>query len=229
MPFRAETARLPNPLNLIRFESAEGRTCSTRTPRQSRNGTARRSGRWSTNPFRPSWRRATPVARDARKTIAVVGAGIAGSWQALLFAKAGCAVTLFERGDATLAASTSFWAGGMLAPDCESETAEPMVVRLGRRSLELWRDEMAEVHHGGSLVVAHPRDRADFERFARLTCGHERVDARRLAELEPMLAGRFAEGLYFNDEAHVEPRQALALLHRCARGERRVDPFRRRL
>ena len=60
---------------------------------------------------------------------------------------------------------------------------------------------------------AHPRDRADFERFTCLTSGHAPVDARRLAELEPMLAGRFAQGLYFKDEAHVEPRRALALLH----------------
>jgi glycine oxidase len=158
---------------------------------------------------------AMAVARNKGKAIAVVGAGIAGSWQALLFAKAGCAVTLYERDDARLTGAASFWAGGMLAPDCESETAEPVVTRLGRRSLALWRAAMPDVRNGGSLVVAHPRDRADFERFARLTSGHARVDGRRIAELEPMLAGRFADGLYFKDEAHVEPRRALAHLHQA--------------
>ena len=51
------------------------------------------------------------------RTVTIVGAGIAGTWQALMFAKAGLAVTVLDRGDASLAAATSYWAGGMLAPD----------------------------------------------------------------------------------------------------------------
>jgi glycine oxidase len=147
------------------------------------------------------------------KEITVVGAGVAGTWQALLFAKTGYEVTVFERG-AGLEQAAAYWAGGMLAPECEGETAEPIVTRLGRRSLELWRSYLPDLAANGSLVIAHPRDRADYERFARLTAGYERVDARRLAELEPALAGRFREGLFFPDEAHVEPRQVLPALHR---------------
>ncbi|HEY7384399.1 MAG TPA: FAD-dependent oxidoreductase [Beijerinckiaceae bacterium] len=148
------------------------------------------------------------------QAVNVVGAGVAGSWQALLFAKAGHKVTVFERGDANHAHAAGYWAGGMLAPDCEAETAEPVVTRLGRRSLDLWRAHLPDMCSNGSLVVAHPRDRADYERFARLTSGYERVDARRLGELEPALAGRFRDGLFFADEAHVEPRHVLSLLHR---------------
>jgi glycine oxidase len=151
--------------------------------------------------------------QDSR-AVTVVGAGIAGTWQALLFANAGYKVTLLERGDPSLVRAAAFWAGGMLAPDCEAETAEPIVTRLGRRSLELWRSHLRDVAVNGSLVVAHPRDRADYERFARLTSGHERVNGGRLAELEPALAGRFREGLFFPAEAHVEPRHVLAILHR---------------
>ncbi|HMJ42546.1 MAG TPA: glycine oxidase, partial [Pseudolabrys sp.] len=33
------------------------------------------------------------------ESINIVGAGIAGTWQALLFAKAGCDVTVHERSD----------------------------------------------------------------------------------------------------------------------------------
>jgi glycine oxidase len=62
-------------------------------------------------------------------------------------------------------------------------------------------------------VVAHPRDRADFSRFARLTTHHKRVDAAGIAALEPSLAGRFAEGLFYKDEGHVEPRRVLPQLH----------------
>src|SRR3712207_5670188 len=148
------------------------------------------------------------------KAVTVVGAGVAGTWQALLFAKAGYQVTVFERGDANLAQAAAHWAGGMLAPDCEAETAEPVVTRLGRRSLELWRSHLPDLSANGSLVIAHPRDRADYERFARLTSGYERLDAARIGELEPVLAGRFREGLFFPGEAHVEPRRVLPALHR---------------
>ena len=148
------------------------------------------------------------------RAVTVVGAGVAGTWQALLLAKAGFDVTVVERGDACLAGAAAYWAGGMLAPGCEAETAEPIVTRLGRRSLELWHAHGADLTANGSLVVAHPRDRADYERFARLTDGYERVDGQRLGALEPALAGRFREGLFFPDEAHVEPRHVLPALHR---------------
>jgi hypothetical protein len=51
------------------------------------------------------------------------------------------------------------------------------------RSLEMWRKEFPDAVFNGSLVVAHPRDRADFERFAKMTTGHQRVDADGIAEL----------------------------------------------
>ncbi len=145
--------------------------------------------------------------------VSVIGAGIAGAWQALLFAQAGHAVTLHERSDQGMTQSTSYWAGGMLAPYCEAETSEPLISRLGIRSLELWREHFPHTPFNGSLVVAHPRDRADFERFARLTTGHRRLDASALNELEPSLEGRFRDGLFYADEGHVEPRRVLPELH----------------
>ena len=145
--------------------------------------------------------------------VSIIGAGIAGAWQALLFAQAGHAVTLHERSDEAMMLSTSHWAGGMLAPYCEGEVAEPIISRLGLKALELWRKELPDTPFKGSLVVAHARERNDFERFARLTSGHERVDARGLAELEPSLEGRFRDGLFFAAEGHVEPRRVLPKLH----------------
>jgi glycine oxidase len=145
--------------------------------------------------------------------VSIIGAGIAGAWQALLFAQAGHAVTLHERSDSAMMLSTSHWAGGMLAPNCESEIAEPIISRLGSRALDLWRRELPETPFNGSLVVAHSRDRNDFERFAKLTSGHTRLDAQGLAELEPSLQGRFRDGLFFADEGHVEPRRVLPKLH----------------
>ena len=145
--------------------------------------------------------------------VSIIGAGIAGAWQALLFALAGHDVTLHERGGAAMTDSTSHWAGGMLAPWCESETAEPVISRLGERALDLWRRELPDTPFNGSLVVAHSRDRSDFERFARLTSGYQRLDRCGLAALEPSLEGRFREALFFPAEGHVEPRHVLPKLH----------------
>ena len=99
--------------------------------------------------------------------VSIIGAGIAGAWQALLFAQAGHAVTLYERSDAAMTLATSHWAGGMLAPWCEAETSEPVINRLGLRSLDLWREHFPQTPFNGSLVVAHTRDRADFEQIGR--------------------------------------------------------------
>jgi glycine oxidase len=145
--------------------------------------------------------------------VSIIGAGIAGAWQALLFARARHAVTLFERGDPGMTEATSHWAGGMLAPYCEREASEPLITRLGIRSLDLWREQFPDTPFNGSLVVAHARDRADFDRFAKMTSGHNRLDAEAMTALEPSLDGRFRDALFFADEGHVEPRRVLPQLH----------------
>jgi glycine oxidase len=154
-----------------------------------------------------------PRGKSPLGEISVIGAGICGAWQALAFARAGFAVTLHERGDAAMTSATSHWAGGMLAPYCEAEASEPVITRLGLRSLDLWREALPETPFNGSLVVAHARDRNDYDRFARMTSGHQRLDAQALVALEPSLDQRFRDGLFFADEGHVEPRRVLPQLH----------------
>ena len=90
---------------------------------------------------------------------------------------------------------------------------EPLIGRLGLRSLKIWRELLPNTPFNGSLVVAHARDRSDFERFARLTSEYRRLDAAGVGELEPSLEGRFREGLFYPDEGHVEPRRVLPELH----------------
>ena len=69
----------------------------------------------------------------------------------------------------------------------------------------------------GTLVLANPRDLADLKRFATRTRGHRWLGEDEIAELEPDLAGRFGSGLFFSEEAHLNPRKALRGLYEAAR------------
>jgi len=143
--------------------------------------------------------------------IRVIGAGVAGLTCAYEFARAGATVEIVERA-AGPGLGCSFHAGGMLAPWCEAESAEPLVVELGREALDYWTKTLPVAETHGTLVVAPPRDRPDLIRFARRTSAHEKLDAAEIAALEPDLAGRFDEALFYAQEAHLDPRAAMAML-----------------
>jgi len=149
--------------------------------------------------------------------VRVIGSGVAGLATALTLAEHGAKVTLVERAR-DLSASASWLAGGMLAPFCESESAPAYLLALGRGALDWWRARVPGVVQQGTLVVAPPRDVAEIDRFAARTTGWEQVGEARIAELEPDLAGRFAKGLFFPEEGHLDPRAALpALVDRLRR------------
>ena len=145
-------------------------------------------------------------------SIAIRGAGVVGLWQALTLARRDHKVTLYERAAEKLADACSPYAGAMLAPRCEEESAEPVVRELGLRGIALWRDTYPGTVAKGSLVLAPPRDRVMLDRFARMTTGAERLDANALSALEPGLGPRFGTALYYPGEAHMNPNAALAFL-----------------
>ncbi|WP_306890916.1 FAD-dependent oxidoreductase [Ancylobacter amanitiformis] len=153
--------------------------------------------------------------------VRILGGGVAGLTCAHAFARRGARVTLIERRSAT-GQGCSWYAGGMLAPWCERESAEPIIAELGFESLDYWRHAVPDVPNEGSLVLAPPRDLPDLRRFARRTEGFEWVDGARIAALEPDLGGRFDQGLFFSTEAHLEPRKALAALTRTLVDEYQV-------
>lgn len=140
--------------------------------------------------------------------ITIAGAGLAGLACAYELAQRGAKVTVYERGETPGDSSVARFAGGMLAPWCERESAEEEVITLGSRAFTWWT-KVTPVHRRGTLVVAPARDRAELTRFARRTSGHWMAGAQEVAELEPALAGRFGQGLFFEDEAHLDPRRAL--------------------
>jgi len=122
------------------------------------------------------------------------------------------AVEVVERSAHLGDGACSWMAGGMLAPWCERATTDEAVARLGAPSIDWWRQHFPGTVSKGSLVLTPPRDAADLTRFAARTERHEWLDADAIAALEPDLAGRFRRALFFPDEAHLEPRKALAAL-----------------
>jgi glycine oxidase len=144
--------------------------------------------------------------------VLVIGAGVAGLSCALELAKAGVRVEVIDRGSGLGTQCCSWFAGGMLAPWCEGEDASPLVTRLGEEAIEWWRERGAEFAQEGSLVVAQGRDRRELDRFARRTDNHRMLDASGIAELEEDLSERYHRALFFDQEAHIDPRAALTSL-----------------
>lgn len=144
--------------------------------------------------------------------IAIIGAGAAGLVTAARLTEQGQRAEIFEASDRLGAGAASWLAGGMLAPYCEAEDAGAGIVAPGLAGIDWWSASVPAVARGGTLVVAPWRDRADLARFARRTSGHTRIGSERIAALEPDLAGRFGDALFFADEAHLDPRLALESL-----------------
>lgn len=145
-------------------------------------------------------------------TLTVVGGGVLGLWQALVLARRGHTVTLYEAAPKECSGAASRLAGAMLAPYCESEVAEPIIKQLGLRGLVLWRQVYTGCRTRGSLVVATQQNIGELQHLARMTDGHRSVDGDAIAALEPTLSGRFQYGLFFQHEAHMAPRPAIEFL-----------------
>ncbi|WEX08866.1 glycine oxidase ThiO [Chelativorans sp. AA-79] len=144
--------------------------------------------------------------------ILVKGAGVAGLTVAHELVTRGAEITVIEKSP-SVGGGASWLAGGMLAPFCERESAEPDVVRLGKDAARWWEAVLpGTVSFNGTLVVAPRRDAAELRRFAARTEGYAHLGAEEIAALEPDLAERFRTGLFFAAEAHLHPREALTLL-----------------
>jgi glycine oxidase len=142
----------------------------------------------------------------------ILGAGVMGLCVATELTSRGINVTLQDRVADPGPQACSWWAGGMLAPFCEGESAEEPVVRLGQMAADWWAGQGVPVQRNGSLVVTLDRDRRELDRFARRTTHHTDLNPDQIATLEPQLAGRFRRALHFATEAHLAPRQALGHL-----------------
>lgn len=144
--------------------------------------------------------------------VTILGAGVLGLCVATEIAARGGNVIIVDPNGTPGPHGCSWWAGGMLAPFCEGESAEEPVVRLGQKSANWWQENGADVTYNGSLVVALGRDIKELDRFGRRTSSFDEIGTSEISELEPDLEGRFHKSLYFRNEAHLNPRQALGSL-----------------
>ncbi len=151
--------------------------------------------------------------------VLVKGAGVAGLAVALELVRQGHEVEVAER-KGSVGHGASWFAGGMLAPWCESECASEAVLAKGLLAADWWEQALpGTVTKHGTLVVAQPRDAGELTRFAARTSGYEWVDEGDIAALEPALAGRFRKGLYFKGEAHLDPRAAVMGLYNTLKNQ----------
>lgn len=94
--------------------------------------------------------------------VTIIGAGVAGLATAAEFTDQGHAVTVIAKSAEIGSDSCSWFAGGMLAPWCEGESAEEPVVRLGQDAIGWWERHVSTVRRkGDARALAH--------------AGHERV------------------------------------------------------
>lgn len=144
--------------------------------------------------------------------ITIVGAGVAGMTCAVEFAERGADVEVFEQSHGFGPQSCSWFAGGMLSPWCECEHSAALVAKFGEQSIGWWTKRVPISAQRGSLLVAQGRHSSELVGFSRRTTHYEWLDAAAIGELEPALENRFPRGLFFKDEAHLEPRAALRSL-----------------
>ena len=146
----------------------------------------------------------------------IIGAGVVGLTLAAELIDRGVDVHIYERGRKIGEQACSWFAGGMLAPWCERESAEMAVLHYGKEASSWWQKQLAgtniDVIKKGTLVFAQARDRQELSRFSRRTENFKWLNKEEIASLEPDLAEHFKHALYFPDEAHLNPRLALVAL-----------------
>lgn len=134
----------------------------------------------------------------------------------------GWRVTLYEKLEQlNYRRSTSFAAGGMLAPYSELESADELIFKLGVNSLGLWKQITDELpapvffKANGTLFLSHQRDLPHFENATRRIF-HQSFESDvswiHVRDFEPELGETFDRGVYLPKEGHLDNRQLMALL-----------------
>lgn len=159
-------------------------------------------------------------------SIGIAGGGLLGRLLAWRLHSQGHQVTVFDKGGPQRDPSAAYTAAGMLAPVSEAAASHPAIFQAGIAAIDTWQQWCRELkledalHHSGSLIVAHPQDRAELIQFeqdcqrigASQSLNVTRLDHQGIARLEPDLNPQFEQGLWVNPEAHLDNRQVLSRL-----------------
>lgn len=159
-----------------------------------------------------------PMSVFKRKTIAVVGGGVAGLGAAWRLAQAGAAVTVFDAGGLPARAGAATWASaGMICARLEMADAPPALAAFALSARAAWPAFAAEIERAagvspgyaecGALVVHG--DHAPGEGVVALDGAGARV-------LEPGLSPQIARAYWAGDEARADPRWLALALRRAA-------------
>ncbi len=103
--------------------------------------------------------------------IAIAGVGLVGRVLALNLLQEGHTLTLFDEDQANGEKAAGMTAAGMLAAFAELETAESVIFKHGKRSIELWLPLLKSIgledayQLEGSIITAHPQDYSELDHF----------------------------------------------------------------
>ncbi len=153
--------------------------------------------------------------------VAIIGMGLVGrilAWR-LHESDQTIKISLFDEQNRDYY-GTGLIAAAMVAPHTEVPNTEAIVQVLGQQSFQLWKDWLPELEaqtqreisyqQKGTIVVAHPQDQSDWQRFQIKARAHvdnenmQTLDQAQLNSLEPELAQTFSQGLYFPNEGVVD-------------------------
>jgi glycine oxidase len=156
-----------------------------------------------------------------RPDVAVIGGGLLGRCLAWRASKAGARVALYEAAGSQGEGSAAWVAAGMIAPTSEAIDACPQIESMGKRSLSLWPQWLADLpvpvfyRTDGSLLLWHREDAGEAVRVQRVLASRgaqgdvKHIEGAELRELEPILGTRFPRALYIAGEAQVDNRALL--------------------
>lgn len=166
-----------------------------------------------------------PIPARSKPRTAIIGGGVIGLAIGWRLAQAGCAIEIFERGEAGKGASWA--AAGMLAAGVETEPGELGLHALNRASQLAWPGFAAELEAAsgqsvelrgeGTLVVALNRDDAaqlrytyDFQRAQGIDL--EWLSGAQARAREPFLHPNLAAGVFSAGDHQVENRKLVRAL-----------------
>ena len=167
-----------------------------------------------------------------RPDIAVIGGGLLGRCLAWRASKAGARVVLYDAASSEGEGSAAWAAAGMICPTAESIDADAKIASMGRHSLTLWPQWLAQLplpvfyRDSGTLLLWHRQDASEARRVEKvLTSRHTReyvqpVDGAGVGEVEPALEARFSRALYLPGDAQVDNRALLKAVAIALEGTR---------